>query len=75
VKPALQQRPTVVLVMAPALTEELRSPTLMRRLHEVCLVPDEQPLPDFGDPRADTLLKQAEILLTGFGRSSTRRGP
>jgi phosphoglycerate dehydrogenase-like enzyme len=53
--------------MAPALTEDLRSPALMRRLHEICLVPDEEPLADLGDPRADTLLKQAEILLTAWG--------
>jgi phosphoglycerate dehydrogenase-like enzyme len=59
--------PTIVLAMAPALTAELFDEPLLARLARAGGVPDARPLASFDDPRADTLLPQAEVLLTSWG--------
>jgi phosphoglycerate dehydrogenase-like enzyme len=61
------ERPTVVLAMAPALTQELFSPALRTRLAGLATLLDPDPLTRFDDERAARLLPQAEVLLTGWG--------
>jgi phosphoglycerate dehydrogenase-like enzyme len=53
--------------MSPALTGSLITPAHRTRLHELCSVPDAEPLARFDDPRAGALLADAEILLTAWG--------
>ena len=61
------ERPTVVLAMAPALTQGMITPAHLARLRASCALPDPAPLVRFDDPRAAALLLRAEILLTGWG--------
>jgi phosphoglycerate dehydrogenase-like enzyme len=63
----MARRPTVVLVLAPAIAPGLVRPDHLERLRALCEVPDPEPLPNFDDPRAGALLARAEILLTGWG--------
>ena len=53
--------------MSPVLSGDLFTPAHWKRLGELCIVPDAEPLASFEDPRADELLKGAEVLLTGWG--------
>jgi phosphoglycerate dehydrogenase-like enzyme len=63
----MPNRPTVVLAMVPLLTPQLFTPALLDRLHELCDVPDAEPLTTFEDERAAALLPHVDILLTGWG--------
>jgi phosphoglycerate dehydrogenase-like enzyme len=60
-------RPVVVLAMMPRITSALFAAEQRARLHELCVVPDDEPLLGFGDERAARLLDQADILLTSWG--------
>lgn len=62
-----RMRPTIVLVMAPALTVDLFDDSLLDRLRGVGELPDAVPLARFDDPRADDLLARADVLLTSWG--------
>jgi phosphoglycerate dehydrogenase-like enzyme len=53
--------------MVPLFNEQLFAGAHWRRLESWCAVPDREPLLTFAEPRAATLLPQAEILLTGWG--------
>lgn len=63
----MAERPTVVLAMVPAFTEQLFTDALRERLRSLCDVPDAEPLTTFEEPRALDLLPRAEILLTSWG--------
>jgi phosphoglycerate dehydrogenase-like enzyme len=58
-------RPTVVLAMLQLLAPHLMDGS-MERLDAVAEVPDRLPLERWDDPRADALLAQADVLLTGW---------
>lgn len=62
-----QETPTLALAMAPALTRDLLSPAHHQRLRKLCRVPDPEPLARFDEPRAERLLPEVEVLLTGWG--------
>jgi len=59
--------PVVVLAMAPALVRGMLRREHTERLARSCRVPDPEPLARLDDPRADALLADAEVLLTGWG--------
>jgi phosphoglycerate dehydrogenase-like enzyme len=61
--------PVVVLAMSPVLCAGLVRPAQLERLRAIATVPDPEPLGQFHEPRAEALLGQAEILLTGWGCS------
>jgi phosphoglycerate dehydrogenase-like enzyme len=63
----MADRPVVVLAMARALTPDLFGPEERARLAVIAEVRDPEPLARFDEPRAETLLREAEILLTGWG--------
>jgi phosphoglycerate dehydrogenase-like enzyme len=63
----MARRPLVVLAMVPQLTQDLFTPALAARLHELCELPDARPLDNFKDERAQRLLPDVEILLTSWG--------
>jgi phosphoglycerate dehydrogenase-like enzyme len=58
-------RPTVVLAMLEDLAPHLMGAS-MERLETIADVPDRLPLERWNDPRADTLLGEADVLLTGW---------
>jgi phosphoglycerate dehydrogenase-like enzyme len=63
----MADRPVVVLAMARALTPDLFGPEERARLLAIAEVPDPEPLARFDEPRAEALLRDAEVLLTGWG--------
>lgn len=63
----MRDRPIAVLTMVPRLTDGMLRPDHLERLRTLCHLPDPQPLARFDDPRADALLADAEILLSGWG--------
>jgi len=63
----MAQRPHVVLAFSPAIHRGLVRPAQLERLRSLCSLQDAEPLAAFDDPRADALLADAEILLTGWG--------
>jgi phosphoglycerate dehydrogenase-like enzyme len=60
-------RPRLVLAMSAARTRNVFTPAHRARLATLCDVRDPVPLESFADPRADALLGEAQILLTGWG--------
>lgn len=62
-----RKRPTIVLAMAPALTVDLFDDALLARLQAAGDLPDPAPLARFDEPRAETLLRSVEVLLTSWG--------
>jgi phosphoglycerate dehydrogenase-like enzyme len=56
-----------VLAMAPALTPDLFGPAERARLATLAELPDPEPLARFEGERAERLLAEAEVLLTGWG--------
>lgn len=63
----MSERPTAVLALISALAPEMILDEHLERLSALCEVPDARPLVRFDEPRADALLAEAEILLTGWG--------
>ena len=63
----MSDRPTAILVMSPVLTHGMIQPADLERLRGCCALPDPEPLADFGDARANALLADAEIVLSGWG--------
>ncbi len=59
--------PTAILAMSPLLTEGMVRPADLERLRSCCTLSDAVPLPSFDDPRAESLLATAEILLSSWG--------
>jgi phosphoglycerate dehydrogenase-like enzyme len=59
--------PVAVLAMSPFLTPKLFTRAQLDRLGRLCRVPDERPLSDFGEARAEALLAEAQVLVTGWG--------
>jgi len=62
---ATDHRPTVVLAMFGGLAPHLLGESL-ERLTSMADLPDERPLERFDDERADDLLGEADVLLTGW---------
>ena len=60
-------RPALALALLPDFTEQLFSDELQARLASVARVLDDEPLTTFADARAERLLPETEILLTGWG--------
>jgi phosphoglycerate dehydrogenase-like enzyme len=60
-------RPIAVLAMSPVLTAGMIDAEHLERLAALCRVPDPEPLANFDDGRAKSLLAEAEILLTSWG--------
>lgn len=63
-------RPTVVLAMVPALTQDLFGEETLEHLRSFADVPDAEPLTTFHEPRALELLPACDVLLTGWGCAS-----
>jgi phosphoglycerate dehydrogenase-like enzyme len=59
--------PHVALAMDPALTEHVLTDWSLDRLASSCTIVDVKPLQNFTDARARQVLRQAEILITGWG--------
>jgi phosphoglycerate dehydrogenase-like enzyme len=59
--------PAVALALVRELTEDLFSEALRARLRSIARVLDDEPLTSFADARAERLLAEVEILLTGWG--------
>lgn len=59
--------PTAVLAFARFVAPDMLQPSHLERLRSLCHLPDPEPLGRFDEPRADTLLADAEILLSGWG--------
>ncbi len=62
-----RNRPRAALAMAPALTRDLMSDADRARLAALCTVTDPEPLARLDDERANRVLADIEILLTGWG--------
>ena len=60
-------RPALALAMAPALTPDLFGEAERTRLHALARVLDPKPLARFDDERAERVLPEVEVLLTGWG--------
>ena len=60
-------RPALALALLRDFTEQLFSDELRARLASVAHVLDDEPLTTFADARAERLLPEVEILLTGWG--------
>lgn len=59
--------PTLLFAMDPALTAHVMTAEVTDRLRALCTVLDLAPLRTWDDERAEALLPQAEILVTGWG--------
>lgn len=53
--------------MAPALTRGQFTPAHLERLRGLCALPDAEPLDRFDDARAEALLLETHVLVTGWG--------
>ena len=60
-------RPALALALLRDFTEQLFTDELLARLASVARVLDDEPLTTFADARAERLLPETEILLTGWG--------
>ncbi|MBP1886322.1 hydroxyacid dehydrogenase [Sinorhizobium mexicanum] len=60
-------RPTIALAMQPERTRHVLTPELLTRFDSLGRVLDRRPMTEFGDDRANRLLAETEILVTGWG--------
>ena len=60
-------RPALAFAMQPEKTEHVVTPELLARIDGLARILDPQPMTVFGDGRANRLLAEAEILVTGWG--------
>lgn len=60
-------KPTVVLAMVPALTQDVLDQELLEDLRSCCELPDAEPITTFEEARALALLPRCDVLLTGWG--------
>lgn len=59
--------PHLALAMDPTLTEHVLTPRALERLASSCTIVDPKPLQDFAGERARDVLRQTDILVTGWG--------
>ncbi|WP_022873500.1 hydroxyacid dehydrogenase [Nesterenkonia alba] len=59
--------PTAVLAMSPDVAGTVVGPRGLDEIRAVCQVPDPEPLTEFSSLRAEALLAEAEVLITGWG--------
>ncbi|WP_331376662.1 hydroxyacid dehydrogenase [Sinorhizobium chiapasense] len=60
-------RPAIAFAMQPERTRYVLTPELLTRFDSLGRVLDQHPMTDFGDTRANRLLAETEILVTGWG--------
>jgi phosphoglycerate dehydrogenase-like enzyme len=60
-------RPNLCFAMSPAKTRFVFDAAAMARLSELCAILAPEPLDDFSTPRAREILRDTEILVTGWG--------
>ncbi|OAP42576.1 hydroxyacid dehydrogenase [Sinorhizobium glycinis] len=60
-------RPAIAFAMQPGKTEHVLTPELLMRIDGLARILDPRPMTTFGDSRANRLLAEAEILMTGWG--------
>ncbi|TCN30370.1 hydroxyacid dehydrogenase [Sinorhizobium americanum] len=63
-------QPAIAFAMQPGRTEHVLTPELFGRIDSLARILDPQPMTVFSDGRANRLLAEAEILVTGWGAPS-----
>lgn len=60
-------RPKLAFALSADKTRHVFDPAARARLHACCDVLSDQPMESFADPRAQAMLEEAEVLVTGWG--------
>ncbi|ACP25278.1 putative glycerate dehydrogenase [Sinorhizobium fredii NGR234] len=60
-------RPAIAFAMQPERTQHVLTPDLLARIDSLSRILDPRPMTGFADSRANRLLAEAEILVTGWG--------